>query len=321
MDRGSAPQRLAAGLMAALLTFGAASTAQSQIIVQTYPRRAEPAPFDTAAIAAALKVLNLELTDAQRSRLRSLTEAADAESGEFLKWHRFSTTSQAAEFWGSNKVSLLPATRLSPGSDETTIFTELAAALSGGWRFVLATALAVGEEREDDDTLAPADQENAAFSRFIGGGGNLSFAAARPIGTAAGGASAHLLFLTPRAWGNLANFGLSDDVTNFGAEMAMEYHYQRYEQKFVSGALGPRAESPFLVLTVRAGNVYGSKPFYDGLGRKSGTFLYTVPSVILSFRDDVRVGVSYFWAFGALREHEKLRFHVTLNPERKESPE
>jgi hypothetical protein len=125
-----------------------------------------------------------------------------------------------------------------------------------------------------------------------------------------------MLFLIPRVWTNVPTLSSTDDVRAFGGEAAAEYQYLRFKQKWNGSELDARSETPFLALQVRVGVVGGSRAFYGSIGRKSGIFIYTVPTINLSLTDEVRVGAAFFYGFGALRRHENLRFHITLNPKR-----
>lgn len=249
---------------------------------------------------------------------------ADRERDRDYGWFTRLNDLEAAELWASPRGSLLPAARVSPGTDRTALYTELAQAVSGGWRFVLGTALAVETDADEEDeteggdlTAQQAEEEDPStgFRRFVSGGGNLSFAAMRPLSMMSSGGSDHVIVAIPRVWANIPTLSDTEGVEDFGGELAGEYSYLRYARKLVGDTLSTKPELPFMTLQVRAGWVMGSNAFYRTIGHTDQSmFLYTVPSLNLQFDNGVKVGVSYFWGLGDFTEHENLSFHVTLAP-------
>lgn len=308
-------------LASALMATGQASA--QGVIVKTYPRQLEglASQISTQRLIERLAAAPGDsLRQAQIDSIIVDMGSRRPSAPGFFRWTVLRSSTEAARFWGTSQVTVLPAASLVPSENSGTIFTELAAVLSAGWRFALSTTLSVGESDDGesvnaDDGAQPAST-GETFRRFLVGGGNVSFSAYRPIGTAAGGAGAHTLFLIPRAWTNVPTLSTADNVSNFGGETALEYQYLRFKQEWDGTQMGAASANPFLTLQIRIGVVSGSRAFYDAIGRPSGTFMYTTPAVNLTFTDDVRVGAAYFYGFGALRKHESLRFHMTLNPTR-----
>lgn len=320
-----ASSALALGLVALAGGLPPAGARAQGIVVDLYPRevvrdRAHAAVVQRLPEGARAKV-DLWTMDADAiariaglssdsvARLRTAAFDAETRTG----WKPLSNA-EAGRIWRS--PSLLPGASVSPGTDRTAVYTELGSALSGGWRFVLGTALAVKTGGEEQDEAAAAQEDatdtDAGFRRFIAGGGNLSLGAMRPLALRSGTFSNHVIVAAPRVWSNIPSLGDADAVDDFGGEIAAEYQYLRYERNMASDTMPERA---FLVLQLRTGLVAGTNSFYRTVGRENGhAFGYTVPTLSLSFGNGVRVGVSYFYAFGAFSDHESLRFHVNLSP-------
>lgn len=269
----------------------------------------------TALDSAALDSLYLESAEIALIREQSYRQEAARSSG--YRWGGLSND-EAAELWP--KMSLLPAASVSPGSDRTALFTELAQALSGGWRFSLATALAVetkeDEEAAEDEASDEAADAETGFRRFLAGGGNLSLAATRPMALRGGTFTNQLLFFSPRVWSNLPTLSDADAIEDFGGEIGAEYQYLRYAR---SRSSDTRPELPFFAVQVHTGLVLGTNDFYRTIGHADERmFVYTVPTLNLQFENGVKLGVSYFYAFGDFSDHENLRFHIALSPPKKE---
>lgn len=308
-------------LLAVLAFFPAGPVEAQGVLVPLYTRDAATLQRNRAA---RLDGEANALADGPRKT--ELQDKADNERSRTYTGFTRVTDLEAAAMWGSPRAALLPAARVSPGTDRTALYTELGQAVSGGWRFVLATALAV-ETDTDDEEGEPAAQQageeteddpSTGFRRFVSGGGNLSLAAMRPVAMRTGGTSDHVVVALPRAWANIPTLSDADGVEDFGGEVAAEYSYLRYARPMTTaGTLAAKPELPFLMLQVRTGAVMGTSSFYRTIGHADrNAFLYTVPSLNLQFENGVKLGVSYFWGFGDFSEHENLRFHVTLAPPR-----
>jgi hypothetical protein len=233
------------------------------------------------------------------------------------------TDLDAARVWARTD-GILPAASVSPGVERAAVYAELGEALSGAWRFVLGTALAVETaEQTDEAGTAQVEESDLGFRRFLAGGGSVSFAAMRPVAMHSGSYADQLLFAVPRLWTNMPTLTPAEGINDYGGEMAAEYQYRRYARRMLvpGDTLGSRAETPFLILQVRGGLVSGSNPFYRAIGRSElSSFPYVVPTLNLQFENGVRIGASWFYGFGAFTEHEALRFHVTLAPVSRERP-
>lgn len=206
--------------------------------------------------------------------------------------------------------------------DRAEIYTELAHALTGGWRVALGTALAVERDAaEDDDPAVAQDAGDATagatgFRRFLAGGGNLSLSAMRPVAMQSHTYDSQVLVFLPRLLANIPSLSATDGVDDFGAELAAEYQYLRYERSVqADGTLPARPEVPFLAASLRSGVVLGTNAFYRTVerGNESG-FLYLVPKLNLQFQNGVKLGMAYFYAFGDFSEHEALTFQIAIAP-------
>lgn len=311
-------------LLLCLLAIRPIPVAAQGVTVPLYTREVQRG---TTARESELRFMADETRDStEKSRL---TNAADRVRARAFNTLTRLNDEEAAALWASPSASLLPSARVSPGTDRTALYTELGQAVSGGWRFVLGTALAVETTDEDEGGEAGAQQNgekeedpSTGFRRFVTGGGNLSFAAMRPLALQRGESSDHLIVGLPRIWANIPTLSDADGVEDFGGEIAGEYIYQRYARPMTpGGTLADKPELPFLTLGVRTGVVMGTSDFYRTVGHTDeSAFLYTVPSLNLQFENGVRLGVSYFWGFGDFAEHENLRFHVTLAPPKRDAP-
>jgi hypothetical protein len=300
-----------------------APAAAQGVIVNLYPREVVEGEARTriAADTLAQGIAGAPLTSGAVTRRQKIAQEVGAER---RKW-RALNDSAAGVIWASQGTTLLPAASVSPGSDQTALYTELAQAVSGGWRFVLGTALAVKTGEEESGTPGAQQEQTdsdpeTGFRRFVAGGGNLSFAAMRPLAMRHGTFSNHVFIALPRVWSNIPALDNTDAIEDFGGELAGEYLYLRYARPFArNGTLAPMPELPFLILQLRGGVVMGTNSFYRTIGRSDQkAFAYTVPTLNLNFSNGVRVGVSYFYGFGAFSEHESLRFQVNLAPPKKE---
>jgi hypothetical protein len=202
-------------------------------------------------------------------------------------------------FWGEASTKLLPGSRIALGSGEAALYTEIGAVNSGPWRFAVGTTLAVAGEEEETDESAPAE-ENAARNRFVAGGGSLSLQGIRPLVLAQlGQYSRGGLLFVPRGWINLPELTSSDDITDYGGELAGAVILQRHRND------GER----FMTLETRSGWVYGSGDFYESVGLGDGSsFLYVAPTLTLAIQEQVNIGVSTF-----LTEGVKPSFRLSLS--------
>lgn len=346
---GGVPMRASRWLASLVLLF-AAMPLQAQMTVNVYPRevaeRRRTDATDNPQLAARQQQrFTTALQEAARAQeqggrnvtgLDSAALAQQLDSAEIAQireqafgqeaarnGYGWGTVSQdeAADLWP--KLSLLPSASVQPGSDRTALFTELAQTLSGGWRFSLATALAVETGGENDEASEAegdeADQDADArtgFRRFLAGGGNLSLTATRPIALRGGTFANQLLFFSPRIWSNIPTLKGADAVDDFGGEIAGEYQYLLYPR---IRSTDPLPDLPFLALQVHTALVLGTNSFYRTIGHDDERmFAYTVPSLNLQFNNGVKLGVAYFYAFGDFSEHENLRFQIGLSPPKKE---
>lgn len=272
--------------------------------------------LDSAAIASQY----LDVSEVTAIREQSFRQEAARSSG--YRWSDLSND-EAADIWP--KLGLLPSASVSPGSDRTALFTELAQTLSGGWRFSLATALAVETDGDDDQEESATTQQDGGdqttdaetgFRRFLAGGGNLSLTATRPLALRGGTFTNQLLYFSPRVWSNLPALSDADAVDDFGGEISAEYQYLRYARR---RSTDTKPDLPFLGFQVHTGWVLGTNSFYRTIGHANERmFVYTVPTLNLQFENGVKLGVAYFYAFGDFAEHENLRFQITLSPPKKE---
>lgn len=300
-------------VIASILWMSSPAPADGQsIIAPLYPRRVEQG---RVADSLRLRATRLGRTLSQLS----MAQVDSARSGSTRPV--VLSRDDAALLWASDDVTLLPAASISPGKDATSVYTELAAALSGDWRVAIGTTLSVGAQEEPaEETESAASEEGAGFNNFLAGGGNLSLTGVRPLYFANNPYDSHLVLFVPRAWTNIPSLDSTSEVTNFGGEAAIELQYQRYERAYnADGQLADKPKAPFLSVHARVGAVYGSSDFFETVGRgEDGLFVYTVPTINLSFANGVRLGASYFWGFGALDDHESIRLHLTLAPPRTE---
>jgi hypothetical protein len=294
------------------------------VIVNVYPRESvEQTVLDsTQALEATEAFIQLDV-GGKRTRRQTLAERV---LNRARKWRHMDDT-MAARMWAARKSAILPAASVSPGSDRTAIYTELAEEVSGGWRFALGTALAVETDGTEETTPGtsqedPVDDTETGFRRFLAGGGNLSFAAMRPFLQQNGTHSSQVLIALPRIWANVPALDATDAVDDFGGEVAAEYQYLRYARSLrADGTYTDMPELPFLTLQIRTGLVMGTNAFYRTIGHSDEKmFLYGVPTLNLQFQNGVRLGVSYFYGFGAFSDQENLRFHLTLAPKKERDP-
>lgn len=130
--------------------------------------------------------------------------------------------------------------------------------------------------------------------------------------------TAHALILSPRIWANLPALSDAQGVNDFGGEVAVDYQYRRYERGAPSTTRADNAQVAFLTISTRVSLAGGTSAFHQTIGRSSSSLLpYVSPALNLNFQNGVRVGASYFYPFGALREHENLRFSITVAPTRR----
>ncbi|HEX6371290.1 MAG TPA: hypothetical protein VF006_20395 [Longimicrobium sp.] len=224
---------------------------------------------------------------------------------------------EGALFWNQQPTELLVGSRFAFAEEEATLHSELAAVLSGAWRFSVGSTLSVstgqGEGGDNVETAAEEDDATAekAFKTFLAGGGNLSLQAVRPIGVRGGNYNAQFLFLTPRGWVNIPTVGVSENVDNGGAEIGAEYQYHRLRTD--DGA-------PFLVVQLRGGVAFGTAKFHESIGRtEHSPFAYLAPALNFVVQDRVKIGVLGF--FGPDSFDEMPRFRVNfeiLGTEREE---
>jgi len=224
------------------------------------------------------------------------------------------TADSAEAFWGHSDRKLLPASDFAIGSNSASATTELGAVLSGLWRVAVATTLATSQE-EDAETDDAAQTKEEALSRFLAGGGALSVQATRPMIIASLGrfTKAALLF-APRAWVNVPRLAPSDNVENYGGELAGSVLAQRFTNENV----------PFLTAELRGGWVSGSKGFDESLGLSgSSNFWYMVPTLRLSFAERFAVSVSTFADTRGIASSHALRLAFAFlnkdEPEKSES--
>ncbi|MBV9108823.1 MAG: hypothetical protein JO306_05425, partial [Gemmatimonadetes bacterium] len=233
----------------------------------------------------------------QELRVRLDTTHATADSEHKL---RVGLTEHIAGNVWSGAVSILPTSTLSPGSKDASLFTELAAQISGGWRFVLGTTLQVPTGNDSTAAASSASASTTAdasrdkeFRKFVAGGGNLSLAAMRPVGLWNRDFGSHLLFVLPRLWANVPALSNSENVTNFGGEVAAEYQYQRYARTVaqLDDPNDTTAPTPFLIFQITSGIVHGTNSFYRGIGRTNHhVFAYVSPTVSFVVQDQVKLG-------------------------------
>lgn len=251
-------------------------------------------------------------------------------------WDLIADEVQGAEFWASQKVALLPGSSLSLGSDKAALYSEMAAVHSGAWRFAVGTTLAVATDGEEDDAGEDGNGDGGAaqvgeeaetpsgFQKFVAGGGNLSLAALRPIGLRNGDYNSQLLFAIPRAWVNIPSLNDAADVNDYGGELALEYHYQRYARSLERTAAElDTTDAPFFTLQLRGGVVHGSSSFFRTIGRaEEKLFVYLAPTAQFIIQDKIKVGVTTFIGPRDFREHRGVRVNFAIVPERKaEEPE
>jgi hypothetical protein len=236
---------------------------------------------------------------------------------------------EAAKVWGS-QVRVLPSATLSPGSKDASLFTELGAQLSGGWRFVLGTTLSVetgsGSDQTSDEVVPaqddsdPEEASDREFRKFVAGGGNVSLAAMRPFGRWTGDLGTHLLFFVPRAWANIPALGSAENVSNFGGELIAEYQYQRYGNRPVASTATDQNNEPlpFLTFHVDVGIAHGTRSFFRGIGRTNrSAFAFVSPSLSFLVQDQVKLGVSYFFGPNDFRSHQNLSVSLSVVPKQK----
>jgi hypothetical protein len=133
------------------------------------------------------------------------------------------------------------------------------------------------------------EQVEAGFSRFLAGGGALSVQGIRPLARfQAGGYTRGAFVFAPRGWVNIPQLASSEDVDNYGGEVALSFLLQRYSNT---------GKEPFLNLEVRGSWAGGSDEFYQSIGRENTVaFLYIVPSISLAVEERVNVSISTFIA-------------------------
>jgi hypothetical protein len=287
------------------------------VTLTLYPRAVVE---DSARLAAALPA-GKRLVDLSDSQKVVAVARIDTAVQTLRSW-RSLTDSAASTLWQTKPIALLPAANLTPGTDRAEIYTELAHALTGGWRVVLGTALAVegGAAADGDPNTAqePSETTDGAtgFRRFLAGGGNLSLTAMRPMAMRSRTYHSEVLVALPRLLANIPSLSATDGVDDFGAELAAEYQYLRYARHVLAdGSLSETPQVPFLAASLRSGVVFGTNAFYRTMdrGNKSG-FLYLVPKLNLQFDNGVKFGAAYFYGFGTFKEHEALTFQITIAP-------
>lgn len=203
-------------------------------------------------------------------------------------WRRnvsFLTADSAEAFWGHSGRKLLPASDIAVGAKSAASTTELGAVLSGLWRVAVATTLATSEA--DTSATNDADEtKETALSRFLAGGGGLSVQATRPLLVASlGRFTKGALMFAPRAWVNVPRLAPSDNVENYGGELAGSVLLQRFSNE----------GEPFLTAELRGGLVSGSKGFDESLGLSGASnFWYMVPTLRLAFLDHFALALSTF---------------------------
>jgi hypothetical protein len=315
---GACTRRLLLGLGVIAVSAAASHTAAQAITVIPRPRAV---PAVRAAEQIQVRAIRGDTTAAVRSGI--IRSEINRARRWIASWQILRDENDAALFWANDTTAILPGATLAPGSNEASIYTELASVLSGGWRFAVGTTLSVSTSGEDEEA-APENSDAAAqeeetdtetnFRRFTAGGGNLSLSGILPVALQNGSYSSHMVFFVPRAWANIPGLSDTENVDNFGGEIAGEYQYHRYAREInADGTLGPRAATPFLTLQVHGGLVHGTKPFYRSIGREEGEiFPYLAPTLSIVMQEKVKLGVTYFWGFGAFREHESLRINFSL---------
>src|SRR5215213_4164812 len=107
------------------------TSAAQGTIVNTYPRTIQRASSPPLA-----DTTEARLRGEYRSRGMSPVEIQnsinrDVASRRPKAWTSLAGELEAAKFWGTDQVTLLPGASLSPGGKETALYAELAAALSG----------------------------------------------------------------------------------------------------------------------------------------------------------------------------------------------
>jgi len=242
------------------------------------------------------------------------------------RWNVLTTEEGAARFWASDKIEILPAAALSPGSDKAAIYAELGSVITGAWRVAVGTTLAVATGNGSESTggteaAADSEDDNAdtEFQKFVAGGGNLSLSGIRPLALQNGNYDSNMVFFIPRVWANVPSLSDADNVNNFGGELAVEYQYQRYARRMkTDGTLEEMPDAPFITLQVRGGVVHGTNDFYRGIGRPSGgVFPYVSPTLSLVMAGTVKVGVTYFFGPDDFRSHQNLRINFSMVPPRR----
>ena len=268
-----------------------------------------------AACPVRAQILALPRLDRLAEREAALLSDGDSGKGEARisaaldarRVFAIRTEEEGVLFWNQQPTELLVGSRFAFAQEEATLHTELAAVLSGAWRFGLGTTLSVDATKEDatEDPAATAEDDEAAekaFKTFLIGGGNVSLQAVRPIAIRADSYNAQFLFLAPRAWVNVPTIGVTENVDNGGAEIGAEYQYHR---------LRTDNRSPFLVFQLRGGLAFGTSQFHESLGRTShSAFAYLAPALNFVVQDRVKIGVLGF--VGPNRFDEMPRFRVNF---------
>ncbi|HEY7767687.1 hypothetical protein [Longimicrobium sp.] len=266
------------------------------------------------------QILALPRLDRLAERESLLLSAEDSGKGETRigaaldsgKIFAVRTEEEGVLFWNHQPTELLVGSRFAFAQEEATLHTEVAAVLSGAWRFGLGTTLSVDATQDDateDATATAAEDEEVndaekAFKTFLIGGGNVSLQAVRPIAIRADTYNAQFLFFAPRAWLNVPTIGVTENVDNGGAEVGAEYQYHR---------LRTDNRSPFLVFHLRGGLTFGTSKFHESLGRSShSAFAYLAPALNFVVQDRVKIGVLGFVGPNSFNEMPRFRLNFEV---------
>ena len=215
-------------------------------------------------------------------------------------------------FWNQDPTELLSGARLAVGSDNGSLYTQLASIVSGRWKVNAATTLSAAKQESSeeeaetaaDETTTDADDQKAAFQRFLAGGGNLSLGGVYPFRPHYWDDAAGYVFFVPRGWVDIPSLSNTDNVQSYGTDLGIELDYHR---------LSSEDGSPFLVFQLRGSVAVGSGAFYDGIGlSRHRPFVYAAPSVSFVARERVKFGVSGFIGPGSLNRHGRVQVNVTL---------
>jgi hypothetical protein len=215
-------------------------------------------------------------------------------------------------FWNQDPTTLLSGARLAVGSDNGSLYTQLASIVSGRWKVNAGTTLSAAKQGASDNEAQTAadepstetDEQKAAFQRFLAGGGNLSLSGVYPFKPHRWNEAAGYVFFVPRGWVDVPSLSNTDNVKSYGTDLGVELDYHR---------LRSDDDSPFLVFQLRGSVALGSAAFYDGIGvSRHSVFVYAAPSVAFVAQDRVKLGVSGFIGPGSLNRHGQVQVNVTL---------